>query len=147
MAVPTYPMSCFKFPASLCNEINSVLSNFWWGYSDNGPKLHWKSWAHLSKSKMEGGMGFRDLSSFNLALLAKQCWRLLIDPNSFWARVMKARYFPHSDFLSAEKGHRASWSWASLLSASDIIKSGSKWQIGNGLSTRIWEDSWLPPLL
>lgn len=145
MAVPAYPMACFKFPVSICNEINSALGNFWWGYNDTGPKLHWKSWAHMGKSKMEGGMGFRDLRSFNLALLAKQCWRLIQEPLSLWARVLKARYFPLCDFADAVKGFRASWSWASLLEERDIIISGSVWQVGDGLSIDIWKDNWLPP--
>ncbi|RXH80123.1 hypothetical protein DVH24_041270 [Malus domestica] len=44
----------------------------------------------------EGGMGFRNRDEFNLVLLAKQCWRLIHEPNSLWARVIKARYFPDS---------------------------------------------------
>lgn len=28
-ATPTYTMSWFKIPDSLCNELNSMLSNFW----------------------------------------------------------------------------------------------------------------------
>ena len=30
-ATPTYTMSCFKFPNSLCKELNSLTRNFWWG--------------------------------------------------------------------------------------------------------------------
>lgn len=146
-AVPAYPMACFKFPASICNEINSSLSNFWWGKNDSNKKLHWKRWSMLGKSKLKGGLGFRDLNSFNMALLAKHCWRLIQEPNSLWARVIKARYFPRSDFFSVEKGYRASWSWSSLLEARDIVLSGSRWQVGNRFSIKIWDNKWLPPPL
>ena len=29
--IPTYAMSCFKIPDSLCNELTSLIHNFWWG--------------------------------------------------------------------------------------------------------------------
>lgn len=36
----------------------------------------------LTQSKKVGGKGFQDLKSFNLAVLAKQGWRLLQDKGS-----------------------------------------------------------------
>ena len=30
-AIPTYTMSCFKIPDSLCDEMTNLISNFWWG--------------------------------------------------------------------------------------------------------------------
>lgn len=30
-AIPTYTMSCFKIPDSLCKEMTSLIKNFWWG--------------------------------------------------------------------------------------------------------------------
>ncbi|KAM2636720.1 hypothetical protein EV1_021317 [Malus domestica] len=41
-----------------------------------------------------GGLGFRNFQEFNDALLAKQCWRLITEPNSLWARVIKAWWLP-----------------------------------------------------
>ena len=45
-------------------------------------------------------MGFRKIHIFNLALLAKQGWRLLSNPSSLVARVFKARYYPTISFIS-----------------------------------------------
>lgn len=30
-AIPTYTMSCFKVLDSLCDEMTSLIRNFWWG--------------------------------------------------------------------------------------------------------------------
>jgi hypothetical protein len=50
--------------------------------------------------KKMGGMGFKDLHSLNLAMLAKQSWKLLERPDSLFARVLKAKYYPNSNLLS-----------------------------------------------
>lgn len=46
-------------------------------------------------------MGCRDLKAFNLALLAKQGWRILKNPNSLVHRVYKEKYFAKDSFLHA----------------------------------------------
>lgn len=89
-------------------------------------------------------MGFRDLRKFNIAMLAKQGWRLLNNENSLVTSLMKARYYPRSDFLNAELGANPSYMWRSILAAQDILKQGCRRRIGDGQSTRIWEVPWLP---
>ena len=113
-ATPTYTMSCFKLPNTLCKELNSLMGNFWWGQKDKERKMAWISWERLCTPKAERGMGFRDLKAFNLALLAKQWWRMQQNPNCLVHRMLKAKYFPNSMASEAELGCRPSYVWRSI---------------------------------
>ncbi|KAL0455808.1 UNVERIFIED_CONTAM: hypothetical protein Slati_0920000 [Sesamum latifolium] len=75
-SIPTYAMSCFRLPDSLLNELESLMAGFFWNCG-RGPKIHWVSWAKMCKGKKEGGLGFRRLRECNIALLAKQAWRII----------------------------------------------------------------------
>ena len=94
-----------------------MMSNFWWGQKEKERKLAWISWEKLYLSKNEGGMGFRDLKTFNLALLAKQGWRIQQNPNSLVYRVYKAKYFAKGSFGQAQLGKRPSYTWRSIMAA------------------------------
>ncbi|KAA3489416.1 reverse transcriptase [Gossypium australe] len=89
-------------------------------------------------------MGFKDLVLFNKALLAKQVWRILTQPKCLLAKMLKARYYPHSDILAANVGSYPSFTWRSICSARDLIENGLLWRIGNGCDINIWNDPWLP---
>ncbi|PWA74859.1 hypothetical protein CTI12_AA246610 [Artemisia annua] len=63
--------------------------------------------------------------------------------DSLPARILKTRYYPRGSFLDARIGYRPSFVWRSLCTARDIIRKGKRWNIGNGMKVRIWEDYWL----
>lgn len=110
-AMPTYSMSVFSLPVAICNEIESIIALFWWSKrTERG--IHWKA---LCRHKSEGGLSFHEFISFNKALWAKQGWRLLEFPNSLVARMLKARYFPTSNFLNAQAGSAPSYTCQSNL--------------------------------
>ena len=143
-AIPTYTMNCFKLPNSLCNDISGLIRRFWWGQRNLEKKIHWVSWEKLCCSKFKGGLGFRYLKAFNLALLAKQGWRLLTDHQSLFAKVFKARYFPRSQFWDAPIRSYDSFAWKSIAASRNLLKNGANWRVGNGSSIRIWGDRWMP---
>ena len=59
-------------------------------------------------------MGFKDLRAFNLAMLAKQGWRLLHDNNSLVYQCLQARYFPRSHLFDAKVSPNCSFVWKSI---------------------------------
>ena len=73
-AIPSFAMGCFKIPIGLCNEIEVLIRKFWWGERGNRRKIHWLKWDEMTKSKMVGGMGFKDLAMYNDSLLVKHAW-------------------------------------------------------------------------
>ena len=50
-AIPTYAMSCFKIPDSFCEEMTSLMRNFWWGQQKEERKMAWISWDKLCTPK------------------------------------------------------------------------------------------------
>jgi hypothetical protein len=143
-AIPTYIMSCFLLPKKLCNQLEGMACKFWWGSKDENRKIHWVSWNKMCKGKNKGGLGFRKSRAFNEALLAKQGWRIITQPESLVAKLLKAKYFPKCNFMEAKVGNKVSYTWRSILHARWILKKGSYWTIGNGEKVNIWEDNWLP---
>lgn len=129
-SIPTYMIGVFQLPVKLCDELNSMCARFWWRQIGEERKINWKSWDMLTKSKKEGGLGFRDLWHFNLAMLAKQGWRLLQKDGSLIYRCFKAKYFPMGNFLEASDIPNSSFVWKSLMEAQPIMRKGCLIYVG-----------------
>jgi hypothetical protein len=116
--------------------------------------------------KIQGGMGFMDLSAFNLAILGKHGWKLQIEPNSLISRLFKARcfpscnclfksryfrscnclfksrYFPSCNYLTAKSDHNPSYVWRNI-SELVSVSGGVRWCIGTCSSIPILNEMWI----
>src|SRR5687768_16978813 len=119
------------------------MAKFFWGHMGSQRKIHWKSWDVMCTPKCLGGLGFKDLEVFNVALLGKQAWRLVHKENSLFSKVMKAKYYPNCSFLDSYLGNLGSYSWRSIWGAKALLKEGVIWRIGNGSMVNIWRDPWV----
>ncbi|KAA3468407.1 Ribonuclease H-like superfamily protein [Gossypium australe] len=108
------------------------MAKSWWQKSRNRKGIHWCAWKDLCLLKENGGLGFRNLANFNVALLAKQGWHLINYPDSLLAKVLKAKYYPKSNFAEARV-------WA----AKGLLDKGMCWRVGKGDKISIWNDLWI----
>lgn len=127
-AVPTYAMSCFQRVSI------EKWRTLWW--HSGGVILK----TSIDSTGLRAQSWVRQLEQFNKALLAKQLWRFVEEPDSMVARLVKARYFKHVDRLNPCYG------WRSLTWDRDLLFRGIAWRVGNGDSIRPFDHSWFPGL-
>ena len=142
-AIPTFPMSCFELPVSICKKIQSVVTRFWWDSNDGKKKMCWVSWEKLTQPKSAGGLGLKDIQWFNKALLAKNSWRMLTNPDCLLARVLLGKYCQNDKLLRVEALNTSSHGWRGILAGRDLLVEHLGKVIGNGSSTTIWGELWI----
>ena len=143
-AIPVYSMSCFRLPRGVCDSVTSIIRQFWWGSKRGRRKPAWVAWDVMIRPKYMGGLGFRNLEMFNLALLARQAWRIMNDEDSLSARILKAVYYPECSLLEATLGSNPSQIWRAVIDGRDVMAQGIIRRIGDGESTHIWRHNWIP---
>jgi len=72
--------------------LNLYLKISFGGGSEDHRKIPWINWNTVCLKKEDDRLGVRQLREFNLALLGKWCWKMLVDRGGFWYRVLTARY-------------------------------------------------------
>ncbi|KAL1151536.1 hypothetical protein V6Z11_A09G048800, partial [Gossypium hirsutum] len=121
-------MSIFLAPKGVIEDIQAMLSRTWWSGKEKGRFWTMIQWKTLFKPKGMGGLGFRDVRLFNLALLGRQVWRLLNNTDSLCFKVLSSKYFPDGNIFHAKKMDKASFTWSSIAAAVDVFKDGFGWR-------------------
>lgn len=144
MTMPNHVMGCFKLPISVCKDIEKVVRNYWWRGNGCRKDVHWVAWERLRMQKHNGGLGLKDIQSFNLALLAKIGWRLIHNSESLLAIVLRDKYFMGKTFREACGGRGTSWGWNGIFEAHKVLDNSIRWRVGDGTCINIRKDSWFP---
>ncbi|KAL2901710.1 hypothetical protein RDABS01_026792 [Bienertia sinuspersici] len=144
VALAAHIMSVYLIPQKILKKISSTITKFYWGGRDQVKPIYWKNRDTLELRKEEGGLGLRNLTNLNQALLFRQVWRISKNPNALVSRVIRHKYGKDPLTLAREgkKLRNASWSMRSMVNCARSMKTGCGMRIGNGRNTRIQEEIW-----
>ena len=90
--LPTYFLSLFPIPASVANRIARLQRDFLWGGLGDEPKFQLVDCSSVCSLLASGGLGIRNLRSFNVALLGKWLWRFGHERDALWRQVIEVKY-------------------------------------------------------
>ncbi|GKU94304.1 hypothetical protein SLEP1_g7819 [Rubroshorea leprosula] len=87
-----FTMFVHLLPKGLILLLDKIHTSFLWGGGENNRKINWVCWENVCRSKLEGGLGVKDLRKFNLVLLGKWWSRLAEGEEGLLYRVIREKY-------------------------------------------------------
>ena len=81
----------------MCARLERIQRQFLWGGRDLEKKVSLVSWSTVCTEKRKGGIGIKNLSKMNKALLSKWNWRFANERNSLWRKVIGSKFGESSD--------------------------------------------------
>ena len=143
-SLPSYYLSLFPLPMSVARRLEKLQRDFLWGGMGDEHKYHLVNWQQICAPLQHGGLGIRNLSCFNKALLGKWLWRYGADQEALWRRVVDSKcgsqwggwcsarvQVPHG--VGLWKFIRAGW---------DSFSRHLAFKIGDGTRVKLWLDTW-----
>ncbi|XP_072071679.1 uncharacterized protein [Arachis hypogaea] len=100
-------------------------------------------WEVAITPKKAGGLGIRDTSCANMALLGKLVWDCLNNSEKLWVQVLKHKYLRNQSGMNGNSRNSSSATWKNIVSAYEHLKEGLHWNIGD-VHKLVWYDEWTP---
>ncbi|KAF7843911.1 uncharacterized protein G2W53_000816 [Senna tora] len=144
-ASPIYQLSVLPMPNKYADRIDALSTNFYWGHN-NKSGIHLAAKQKLFKSRVRGGLGLRQTSLFNKALMAKQVWRVVSQPASVYSQWARAKYFSNNLELLPKKTTQPAAIWRCLDKSGSLIFDHLWWKIATGEQVPLGSRFWWPLL-
>ena len=111
VAMPSYQASSLLLPKKVCDKLDSLNRNFWWGFSgEKKHGLYLKSWDSICSPKALGGLGIKKTEDMNQDLVAKLTWEEASNVEKLWVKMFQKRYVRGKNLMKMPMPKSISWS-------------------------------------
>ncbi|GKV30901.1 hypothetical protein SLEP1_g39668 [Rubroshorea leprosula] len=153
-SLPMFLMFVHLLPKGLILSLDRIRRNFLWGSGEGKRKISLVCWDKVCRSKVEGGLGIKELRRFNLALLGKWWSRMASENESLLYRVIKEKYGNVDgnwlEWVQQESRQKGSLWWKNICRLDHMehnkegwLKEGFKLKMGDGNLVGFWKDVWI----
>ncbi|KAL2235610.1 UNVERIFIED_CONTAM: hypothetical protein Sindi_1293200 [Sesamum indicum] len=99
-------------------------------------------WKDICRPKEEGGLGFKDISTLNRALMTKKlCDVIRCDRTSIWVEWLYQGRLQHTSIWTITD-HGGSWGWRKILRLRMFLRTMVDYRIGDGRNFFLWQYPW-----
>lgn len=130
-------------PKLILKRIQGYMARFLWCGRIRGP-CHFKvAWKTCCLRKDEGGLGFKELLSWNDSAVLLQLWRIITNKDdSLWIRWVHRVLLTRSAFWTTNVPSKCSWGLRKILNARHEAKQFITYRVGEGSTFLLWHDLW-----
>lgn len=98
----------------------------------------------MCKLYKAGGCGFKRMETQNNAFLMKLGYTMRSRSDLLWVQVLQQKYGWDKHKGPHKRNQHCSFLWRHLKKIWLDVELGTRWDLGNGRSTRFWSDTWVP---
>ncbi|KAG6698035.1 hypothetical protein I3843_08G001900 [Carya illinoinensis] len=139
-----YFLSLFQVLAGVANRLEKIFRDFLWGGLEDTRKFHLIKWNIVCTHLSCGGLGIRNLRTFNKALLGKWLWQYHLEGDALWKNILECKYGSEwGGWCTKEvRGAYGVGVWKFIRSGWDGFRGHCRFVVGRGTQIRFWHDIW-----
>ena len=141
-SLPMFLFSFFLVPVGVRKRLDFFRNRFFWQNDQHKRKYRLTKWSIICRPKDQGGLGVEVLSIKNKCLLSKWLFKILSE-EGVWQELIQNKYLRDKTLAQVSAKPTDSPFWKGIMSVKNEFFSLGSFHIGNGQSSRFWEDIWL----
>ncbi|KAL2943378.1 hypothetical protein RDABS01_031726 [Bienertia sinuspersici] len=111
MSIHQYWAQVFVLPQSVLKSIEQICRSYLWSGEWFSNKPGYVAWKNICQPKNKGGLGFKQLQTWNIANMGRHVWAIATKQDNLWIRWVHAVYLKGQNWWDYEPQVDSSWYW------------------------------------